>query len=491
MNKILSAHQSKEIDRLMIEELQIPGIVLMEQAATAVANAVCEMCEKNDRILCICGGGNNGGDGWAAARILLTRGYNVTVGATTLDLPRDAAANAALFSHTCHPTIVDASNIDGFFSANNDAAVIIDALFGIGLSREPGGIYKNIIEHINDHSAKVVSVDIPSGVFCDNGHCTVGVNADVCVTFQYTKLCHHLFPGRAHTGRLVLAPIGVLAEEPASNVFLIDGFRMPPRKADANKGSFGRLGIIAGSRGMSGAAVMSARAAISSGAGLTTVLTCGFTVGVLQNNISEVMARDISTDPNKLLDPKVSLVDLSGFSAIAIGMGLGNDPSLFEFISKISKSNIPKVIDADALNILSADSGFTFGDNTVVTPHPKEFSRLSGESIGEILGDPINSAMAFAKARNTVVLLKGATTVVADGEKAYLITRGTPAMAKGGSGDVLSGIVGSFLAQGLPCEVAAYGAAYCAGAAGEAAAAEKGEYSPTANDTIRHLRVDK
>ena len=490
MDHIVLSGEAREIDSMMINKLQIPGILLMEQAAVAVAGEVAKYCSKERPVLCVCGGGNNGGDGWAAARILMTRGYRVFVCATTLDLPDDAKTNTLLFRHTGSSVVLsDDTAVKAFFREHADAGVIVDALFGIGLTREPAGIYRTLIEEINAHSAKVVSVDIPSGVFCDTGACSIAVQADSCVTFQYAKPCHYLFPGREHTGRLTVAPIGVLSQEPSSSLYVENTFSMPARPANSNMGTYGRLGIIAGSRGMSGAAVMAARAAVAGGAGLTTVFTCGYTADVLQNTTYEVMAKAIGAEADRIKDASFD-DEIQRMSALSVGMGLGVHPDLSEFLRTIAASDIPKVIDADGLNILACGrDSLRFGQNTVITPHPVEFSRISGVPAEQVLADPIGSAAAFAQRFSVIVLLKGATTTVTDGRTAVLVTRGTPAMAKGGSGDVLSGVIGALLAQGLPCLTAAYGGAIAAGAAAERAAAEKGEYAPTALDTIRHIAL--
>ena len=488
MKYVLTSAQAREIDRIMIEKIHIPGILLMEQAAAAVADAVEELCSKSCRVLCICGNGNNGGDGWAAARILKLRGHETAIAATSKKLPPDAEANMKVFIGHSETTWLDSANASEFFSgASERFDVIVDALFGIGLSREPEGLYSDIIGMINESGLPVVSVDIPSGVFCDSGACTVGVNADVTVTFQYAKPAHYLFPGREHTGRLVIAPIGFVREEPVpAGLCFVDHFSLPPRRSNTNKGTYGRLSVIAGSKGMSGAAVMCAKAAVASGAGLTTVHTCGYTADVVQHSVFEAMAVTVGSCFERIKDMDLSEL-IKNSSALIAGPGLGQHDDLHQLISAICILDIPKVIDADALNMAATVPGIVFGKNTVLTPHPMEFSRISGFSIIQILAEPVKTAASYAKKHGVVVLLKGATTVVSDGSISYLVTAGAPSMAKGGSGDVLSGITGALLAQGLPAIEAAYGAAYIAGKAGEAAAAEKGSCAPTPMDTISHI----
>lgn len=231
---------------------------------------------------------------------------------------------------------------------------------------------------------------------------------------------------------------------------------------------------------MSGAAVMAARAAVAVGAGLTTVFTCGYTADVLQNTTYEVMAKAIGSEADRIKNASFD-GDIQKMSALSVGMGLGMHPDLSGFLRTITASDIPKIIDADGLNVLACGRDtLCFGQNTVITPHPVEFSRISGIPTEQVLADPVGSAAVFAQQFSVIVLLKGATTIVTDGRTSVLVTRGTPAMAKGGSGDVLSGVIGALLAQGLPCLTAAYRRRHYRWSRRRTAAAKKGEYAPTA-----------
>ena len=478
MHQVITPARAAELDRTMIDTYGIPGLVLMEQAATAVADEA-EKLARNQKILVLCGKGNNGGDGWAAARILMMRGYQVQIGTVTTEYQGDAAANFRFFHTTKQYELLEENT--SFFEQNADASVIIDALFGTGLSREPAGLYAELIEKINTHPAAVVSVDIPSGVFGYDGFAKTAVHADVTVTFQYAKPGHYLFPGRELTGRLVIAPIG-LCPNPRSHISHADHCTLPPRSANTNKGSYGRLLIAAGSKGMSGAAVLCTRAAIAAGSGLTYALCTESTANVLQLTVPEAIVHQAGKDTYSA-DPAA----FPRFTALAMGPGLGKTPDIKTLLTQLLPMSAPKVIDADALNVIAEHPElFDMAKNAVYTPHPAEFSRMTGMRTEAILRDPLKAAMEFAEIHDTVVLLKGATTVVADAKHAVLVTAGSPGMAKGGSGDVLTGVLGALLAQGMDPFTAAYHAAYFCGKAGERAYEARG-ISMSPQDTINYL----
>lgn len=478
MQQVIMPSRAAELDRTMIDTYGIPGLVLMEQAAAAVADEA-EKLAHNGKILVLCGKGNNGGDGWAAARILMMRGYDVKIGTVTTEYSGDAAANFRYFQTTKQYELLEENT--SFFEKHADASVIIDGLFGTGLSREPSGLYGELIEKINAHPAAVVAVDIPSGVFGADGFAKTAVRADVTVTFQYPKPGHYLFPGRELTGKLIIAPIG-LCPDPRSPIAHADRCALPPRSANTNKGTYGRLLIAAGSKGMSGAAVLCTRAAIAAGTGLTYALCTAATANVLQLTVPEAIVHPGGEDVYSV-DPAA----LPKFTALAIGPGLGKTPDIYTLLTQLLPLSAPKVVDADALNVMAEHTElFDLAKNVVYTPHPAEFSRMTGMRTEAILRDPLKAAMEFAEVHQCVVLLKGATTVVADEKRAVLVTAGSPGMAKGGSGDVLTGVLGSLLAQGMDPFEAAYHAAYFCGKAGERAYEARG-ISMSPQDTINHL----
>lgn len=486
--RVVTPAQAVAIDKHMIQTLGIPGLVLMEQASMAVAHAVMRLAPRGSRVLCVCGKGNNGGDGWATARILLMHGYDVHVGAVSIELPPDAAQNQTLFErHTPRRyTLLNEQTLANFFA--HPAAVVVDALFGTGLARPPQGLYAQIIREINAHPAAVVAVDIPSGVFGETGQCQDAVHADATVTFQYAKPGHYLFPGAAHCGKLTVQTIGLDDGAALPELYHLEEYERLARNRNANKGSFGKLCIVAGSRGMAGAAVLCARAAVASGAGLTAFGGPQYVADVLQGGVPEVMARGLGANADELEAEADELRAFADGTALAIGPGLGRGAGVLRAVRAALELPLPKVLDADALNALAGEPELLdAAKNTVLTPHPKEFSRLCSTPVQKILANPVHLAREFAHAHGVVLLLKGATTIVTDGAHTVLVTAGAPSMAKGGSGDVLTGVIGGLLAQGVECFEAAWAGAYLCGKAGERAAEAMGEYAPCASDTIRFL----
>ncbi len=433
-------------------------------------------------MLCVCGTGNNGGDGYAAARILETAGYQVFVGETEPSKTEDGAKNRAYFQAAGRITTLTEENLDSFF--DRECPVVIDALFGIGLHRAPSGLYRRIIEKINSKKTCVVSVDIPSGVFADTGAAECAVAADYTVTFTAPKPGHLLYPGRAHTGELIVAPIAPARDIPVTtSLHHVNAYRLPDRNPDSHKGNYGKLAIFAGSDGMAGAAILSLKAALAGGAGITWLFGVGAVCDAAQTAVPSALCYRLSREDHiGSFDPAL----LTGYTALAAGPGLGQNEDTRAAAAYLASLDTPKVLDADALNLLCG-APFAFGKNTVITPHPGEFSRLTGLSVREITQSPLEHARAFAKRHAIVVLLKGSSTLVSDGEQDYIVTAGSPGMAKGGSGDVLTGFVGALLAQGFSPLEAAYGGAYLCGKAGELAAAQKTEYAATPEDTLFFL----
>ena len=483
MIPVVSPAQAAQLDKYMIEKKRIAGLLLMEQAADEVARAAIGL-NPSGPILVVCGKGNNGGDGLAAARILKTRGYTVKVGVTSPDYRGDAAVNFEFFAWENSYTVLDSQNIDDFFNCNAD--VIIDAVFGTGLSREPEGLYADIIDHINAHRAKVVSVDIPSGVFGSTGFCNSAVYADITVTFQYPKVGHFIFPGFEHTGKLIVKKIGIDDGSMEFKTYHVDELSLPKRARNTNKGNYGKLTIVAGSKNYSGAAALCSRAALRAGAGLVTCACDAVTAQALKASLPEAMT--IACGEDFIQDVR-ALEDLISDHPFALGPGIATSQPTANVVRTLIKLKNPKVVDADALNILSSSLDMLEGSNCIITPHPKEFSRLTGLSVPQILSDPLHHAKEFARKMGIVVLLKGSSSVITDGNISYIVTAGAPSMAKGGSGDVLTGVAGGLLAQKYSLIDAAYTAAYLCGKAGEAANKKWGDFAPLASDTINCLHI--
>ncbi len=498
--------QMRMIDEYMIGELKIPGIVLMENAAIGVIGRILKNYpDERPGVLVICGLGNNGGDGFAVARGLLARGFDasaVLIGDPG-DLKGDALVNFEILGALGDVvTAVDTEEeLAAAIEERADAAIVVDAIFGTGLTREIGGVYLEAVRAINRMDAFCVSVDIPSGVSGDTG-AVMGeaVRADATVTFQYPKIGHFVYPGKEYAGDLTTVTIGTDEGCPVLDeigIFTCDlkdcALKMEPRRADTNKGDYGRLMIIAGSVGMAGAAVLASRAAIRTGAGLTTLASVDYVVSVVQKMVPEATCKILAGEMDSFTRNAMYEADrfMKDKTALAIGPGITENAETQELVGHmVTAHEITKVFDADALNVISRNTEILHektGD-VILTPHPKEFSRLTERPVAEILADPVGAAYAFIQEYDVTLVLKGTTTIVASRERGCaLISAGSPGMAKGGSGDVLTGIIASLAAQGKSAFDAAVLGVMIAGTAGEMAAQEWGEYAMTAGDTIRMI----
>lgn len=504
MRSVMNAQQMREVDKYMIETLHIPGLVLMENAAVGTAEVVMERAEPGDVIHVFCGTGNNGGDGLACARVLMAHGYDVYV--VIVGDPRsyagDALSNYKMFEFL-EDRVLKMSRLEDLYGwqVPKKPKVIVDAIFGTGLSREVSGICEDAVGVINKSSAEVVSIDMPSGISADNGRVLgCAVEADFTVTFQYPKLGQYLYPGRQYVGELRIVPIGVDAgiDEVVQSAIRVcedadPDIRLAPRHSDTNKGTYGRLFVVAGSRGMAGAAGMCAKAAYAAGAGLVTAGVPESIVDIVQVAAPEATCLPLPEENGRLFGGSRVAVAQAMYrkTAMAVGPGLGIGEGLKDLIADILEDDtLCRVVDADALNALDNDLHILahMKGELIFTPHPAEFARLLGTELGSILEHPIELASAFARQCGVVLVLKGATTIVADrGGAVTLVPAGSPGMAKGGSGDVLTGVIAGFAAQGFTAyQSAILGVYYCA-MAGEAAACRCGEYSMTPLDTLQEL----
>lgn len=503
MRTVMNAHQMREVDKYMINTLQIPSLVLMENAAMGAARLVMEKKPDPCVVHVFCGTGNNGGDGLACARILLARGYDayVVIVGDARRLSEDAKSNYAFFEHFPDRVLTVAAIEDLYAWRVPKAEVIVDALFGTGLAREVLGVQADVIASMNSASALRVSIDIPSGIDTDTGRVLgTAVHADCTATFQYPKVGHYLYPGREYTGELRVVPIGIdkgIEDVVDSRMSVYESndpdIMVPVRNPDSNKGTYGKLLLIAGSRGMAGAAVMCARAAYAAGSGLVTVAAPWAVVDTMQSAVPEATCELLPEEEGMVYSGSIDAIlqASDGRSAIAVGPGLGAGRGLKSVISEILTTyDVCRVVDADALNALDKDLKVLahIRGEVVFTPHPLEFARLLGTEVHSVLEHPLELATAFAQKCHVTLVLKGATTIIAnpDGEVTF-VAAGSPGMAKGGSGDVLTGTIGGLAAQGVPGYEAAVLGVYLCAMAGEAAASRKGEYSATPEDTIAHL----
>ena len=503
--KILTAAQMREVDHRTIEA-GIPGLVLMENAGHRVLEAM----ERRfgplaaQRIAVLCGMGNNGGDGLVIARQLLTRihprALHVLLAGQPGGLAGDAAENYRMF------TVAGGTVLHDLTAEMGHSTVVVDALLGTGLSGPARGRSLELIHAINSGFplARVVAVDLPSGMQSDTGQQQGDVaRADLTVTFTAPKLCHVLSPACHRIGELVVGQIGSPPElyEKDESIWLAlsspELFRhlFAPRVPWANKGSYGHALVVAGARGRTGAAAMAGMAVLKAGAGLSTVASAASALNVIAGYAPEIMTAPLpetnggSIAALALDDGSLDRI-VAHKSVIACGPGLGTHPETVRLVAHLAQhAAVPVVLDADALNGLA---GGDFGGSTgarVLTPHPGEMARLTGRSIHEIQADRTGISRDFAQKNRVWLVLKGDRTAIAtpDG-RVFVNPTGSPAMATGGTGDVLTGLVAGLIAQSPDDLLAAVLAAvWLHGRAGELAAAQLGEKAVTATDLFTFL----
>lgn len=482
MKYLVTGTQMKQIDRFTIEKVGIPSMVLMERAALAVAKEIEKRIRPGERIWCICGTGNNGADGIAAARILYLKGYFVKLVCCGLEEKgtEEYHSQLAIARHVGVPEYrwdQVKEQIDG---------VVADGIFGVGLSRPVEGIYGEILDCLEEkrkcgNIRTVVAIDLPSGICSDTGHWMGhGLKADVTVTFGYEKLGTALYPGKAWSGQVVVADIGfpdLARTAVGADTFTLekaDVRRMPERAADGNKGTFGKVLLIAGSKNMSGAAYFSALAAYRAGAGLVKILTEEENRVILQQQIPEAVLETISAEEVETSQEAASLVirEACQWADVVIaGPGLGTGVYGRQMTETILKEwNGPLVLDADALNVIAGQKELTrmYRSNVVITPHVKEFSGLCSCSVSHVKEHFMEMVKSYSETNDVIIIGKDAVTVAAKkGSPLYINSSGNSVMAKAGSGDVLAGIVGALVAQGMePWDGAVFGV-YLHGLAGD------------------------
>ena len=491
MIPILDSRQMREADAAAIRS-GIPSLTLMENAAVGIAGVVRERLAGGRSIVVVCGPGNNGGDGLAAARLLRDQ---FAVRVFTLGgadgYRGDAAVNAAAARGA--GLRLESLSVEGGIGelgralAQGDGAV--DALFGTGLGRPLEGIALAVVETINRAALPVIAADVPSGLSSDTG-ALIGesVRADRTVAFAAPKICHAFPPARHRCGKLSVHDIGIprsFLELPGHALHLAseDGIRrlLPLRDPGAHKGDFGRVAIVAGSRGKTGAAVLAARGALRGGAGLVTVLCPASLEPVIVSALPEAMTggmpeRDGALDP---VAGKELVRRLADFDAAVLGPGLGTAAGTFAAVEEVvGQSRIPIVLDADGLNAF-AGRPQSIADRagvTVMTPHPGEAGRLLGRSAKGVQADRLAAARELARIARCCVLLKGEASLTATPDERVVVnSTGTPLLATAGSGDVLSGLIAALLGAGLPAAAAAAAGAWLHGAAGDRLAETLGD----------------
>ena len=486
----VNAAQMKAADQYTIQKLGIPSLELMEHAAQACVQVLEDEKVDLSHVCVVCGSGNNGGDGFAIARILQNNRYSVET--FCVGNPEHYTEETQEQMHRLQEC---GGKITYGMPQEDSYSVIIDAVFGVGLSRKVEGRYRQVIEQMNRMRGTKFAVDIPSGLSATTG-CILGCafKADYTVTFQLKKIGLELSQGRTMAGRVIVPDIGISTDSICEDQEIVrtagkDIYRkmLPDRPEDSNKGTYGRLLVIAGSKGMAGAAYLNAHAAYMTGAGLVRIYTSSDNREILQTLLPEAI---ITTYEEYNKEELLSL--LTWADTVCIGSGLGMS-RLSEKILKtvIEYVKVPCLIDADGLNLLAENKNYLnqmAERRFVITPHMKEMSRLTGISVEELKADRIQILKDFSSRYRITCVLKDSRTLIASEEKGIRMNlTGNSAMAKAGSGDVLAGVISGWMVQGKEAEDAAELGTYIHGLSGDLAKFEKGVYSVMAGDLIEYI----
>jgi hydroxyethylthiazole kinase-like uncharacterized protein yjeF len=507
--RVVTAEQMRSIDRKTVEEYGITGAVLMERAGLAVSLKIRELFEKR-KVVVLAGSGNNGGDGIVVARDLFNRGWNarVIVLAKKGKLSPGCLAQYRIAKEMGVP-VVFRTTVSG---ADLHSAVVVDAIFGTGLSRPFTSPLADVVRFLNASGVPVISVDLPSGISSDNGQVMEeAVRADYTVTFGLPKVGHVIYPGAEHCGELFVENIGFPEELLASDAIGLQTIEramasalVPERPAYSHKGDYGHVLVVAGSKGKTGAALMTARACLRAGAGMVTIGIPETLAGVFQSRVTEEMVLPLPDNGGGILaagalSPILEFLDRKA-DVLAMGPGITSGPDVVRILEGLLPSAaVPMVLDADAINAISGKTDILSKVKSpiVLTPHPGEMARLlrtrsrgaeETELRNSIERDRINTALSFARGTGAYLVLKGVPTIIAEPEgKVFINTTGNPGMATAGAGDVLTGIIAGCVGQGMgPLDASVLGT-YLHGLSGDIASSKKGMHSLVAGDLIDSL----
>lgn len=482
-----TGEQMRRADLYAIEEIGVPSMVLMERAALEVVRCMEEEQLDFRKVLVICGSGNNGGDGYAIARLLHLKGHDVTIffAGNSQKRSEENAQQAKIAAHYEIPVITNLGT--------EEYSVIIDALFGTGLKREVTGHYREVLCSVNQMAGKKVAVDLPSGIHDTTGaRMGIAFCADLTVAIAFPKRGLFLQEGNVCAGKILTGDIGISSETFSEGTVtfgyekqdLFLGF--PKRKKNSHKGSYGKVLMIAGSKGMSGAAYLSAKAAYAVGAGLVQIYTHEENRVILQQLLPEAIITTYDTFDSEQLEKLIQWADLIG-----IGCGLGKSDTAERVMQyTLERALVPCVVDADGINILSKHMEWIEETNAliVLTPHMKEMSRMLQCSVKELIEQRMEKLHAFVERYKVVCVLKDARTLVAkEHQNTYLNLSGNAAMAKAGSGDVLAGVIVGILAQQCEPYTSACLGVFLHGLAGDMARDKKGAYSVLASDLVAEI----
>lgn len=490
LKKIINVAQIRAAEQNYLQENSTPSLELMENAALAFVHAIATKELTTKKIWVLCGTGNNGGDGFAVCRLLRDRG--IAADALLIQFSETLSADCLANKNRLQQvTVLDSSAPPPDFSSVD---LIIDAIFGSGLNKPVTGFTAHIIEAINKAGTTVYSIDVPSGLLCEGiseSECIV--KSDLVISFQRPKLSFFFPENGAYVKQWKFADIGLseaFIHEQETAYFLLDeqvSKQVKSRPRQSHKGTYGHALIMAGSYGKMGAAILSAQACLRSGVGLLTsyVPECGY--DIMQISVPEAMC--LTDEDLKSLS---SIPDLKPYDAIGVGPGISCGDLTVKMLHKLLENCVqPLVLDADAINILSANNELIemLPENTILTPHIKEFDRLVGSSSNTI--ERLNKQIAFSKKHNCIIVLKNAYTSVSSPQGAvFFNTSGNQGMATGGSGDVLTGIITGLLAQHYESLTAALIGVYFHGKAGDQAVKQRSFSSLIASDIIEQLNIE-
>lgn len=498
--KILTSEQMGNIDRRASQQYGIPSVVLMENAALALVEAVVTHYPDAWNVAIFCGPGQNGGDGFALARHLENRRITplVFVVGGRAAYKGDAATNLDICERIGLPMwdADDSEALDRALARASEADLIVDAIFGTGLNRPPEGLFADAIRGLMSLRLPILAVDIPSGLFGSSSNTgEPSVRADLTVTFAQPKIPHIFDPAASYCGEVVVADItipeaAVEAEGVTLGLTTLEEVRilLPARSADTHKGTYGHCVIVAGSAGKSGAATLSARGAIRAGAGLVTVVTDRDTAAIVDAHSLESMTFHTRVESSSL---QAILDFVATKDAAVVGPGLPDDETSYAAIRELAtRIEIPTLLDATAINAFQgrADAMNGAGRPRVITPHPGELARLMGTTTTGIQSDRVSAVRDAARLTNCVVVLKGHQSLVANPDGIVSVNpTGNPGMATGGMGDVLSGAIGALLARGLDPFEAARAGVFLHGLAGDLARNANSDTGLAANDVAEAL----
>jgi len=504
--RVLDANAMREVDRIAVEKIGIPSVVLMENAAIGLVDAIGERYPEAMSAAIFCGPGNNGGDGLALARHLSIRGYQIEINLVTGDgdmrgdalVQLDICRNSGLAIQEFGPE----DSIQQSMESASRMDLVVDALFGTGLTRPLAGHFAEAVQAMNVLSVPCVAVDLPSGLNASSAeYMGPHVQSEITVTFAAPKIAHILLPAAEAAGEVVVADLGIpvdLIENASGHLHLLTKEDLTglvaPRPVASHKGDYGHALIVAGSMGKAGAAILAARGAVRSGAGLVTVATPESIAQTVDLGSVESMTIPLTSNSSGGLGESnaATILDLAmDKQVLAVGPGLGTELETVEIVrSIVEQSKIPVVLDADGLNCFvgATDLLASGGAPRVLTPHPGELARLLGVTVQEIQVDRMSRVQEGARCTRSVMVLKGNQTLIADPEGSVFVnTTGNPGMATGGAGDVLTGIIAGLICQGHDASTAACLGVFVHGVAGDISRAALGEASLTAADLLADL----